>query len=93
MIGRPKKEKKPLCVLSLRKEKIIEIIGSRWYMPGTSQEGGTHTLWGPPLCEVPGIYHLENAGPIYCGVHLFVRYSAYMPSTGYTKLDHKESMI
>ena len=33
MIGRPKKEKKPLCVLSLRKEKIIEIIGSRWYMP------------------------------------------------------------
>ena len=66
-------------MLSLRKEKIIEIIGSRWYMPGTSQEGGTHTLWGPPLCEVPGIYHLENAGPIHCGVHLFVRYPAYMP--------------
>ena len=26
------------------------------YMPGTSQGGGTHTLWGPPLCEVPNIY-------------------------------------
>ena len=82
-------------MLSLRKEKIIEIIGSRWYMPGTSQEGGTHTLWGPPLCEVPGIYHLENAGSIHCRVHLFVRYSAYMPvmlGTGYTKPDHRESI-
>ena len=26
-------------------------------VPGIySQGGGTHTLWGPPLCEVPGIY-------------------------------------
>ena len=26
------------------------------YMPGTSQGGETHTLWDPPLCEVPDIY-------------------------------------
>ena len=25
------------------------------YMPGTSQGGGTHILWDPSLCEVPGI--------------------------------------
>ena len=47
---------------------------SRWYMPGTSQRGGPHSVWVPPSCEVPGIYHLD---PMISIIFSFLKLSTH----------------
>ena len=61
---------KPIGTSSISREMVKD--GSRYmvyptYMSGHSQTGGSHTLWGPPVC----------------GTRLCVRDLAYMPGTTY----------